>query len=49
MHPTQPVDKLSVVLVAIFACVFLGERPAAREWAGIAMVAAGVVTLAPKR
>ena len=44
-----PVDKLSVVLVAIFACVFLGERPVAREWAGIAMVAAGVVTLALKR
>jgi transporter family protein len=44
-----PVDKLSVVLVAIFACVFLGERPVAREWAGIALVAAGVVTLAIKR
>ncbi len=44
-----PVDKLSVVLVAIFACVFLGERPLPREWLGIALVAAGVLTLAIKR
>ena len=44
-----PVDKLSLVLVAIFACVFLGERPQLREWLGIAMVAGGVVVLAFKR
>jgi transporter family protein len=44
-----PVDKLSLVLVAVFAVAFLGERPSLREWAGIAMVAAGVVTLALKR
>jgi len=43
-----PVDKLSVVLVALLACVFLRERPAPREWLGIAMVAAGVVVLAWK-
>jgi bacterial/archaeal transporter family protein len=41
-----PVDKLSLVLVAIFACAFLGERPSLREWVGIAMVAGGVLTLA---
>jgi transporter family protein len=29
-----PVDKLSVVVVAIFAFVFLGERPSTRELAG---------------
>ncbi|TMA95479.1 MAG: EamA family transporter [Deltaproteobacteria bacterium] len=29
-----PVDKLSVVLVAIFAVIFLGERPAAKDWLG---------------
>jgi bacterial/archaeal transporter family protein len=40
-----PVDKLSVVLVAIFAFVFLGERPIAREWLGILMVGAGVIVL----
>lgn len=40
-----PVDKLSVVLVAIFATIFLGERPGAREWGGIALVSAGVLLL----
>ncbi|MBC7843037.1 MAG: EamA family transporter [Gemmatimonadaceae bacterium] len=44
-----PVDKLSLVLVAIFAFAFLGERPSAREWAGIVMVAGGVLVLAYKR
>lgn len=43
-----PVDKLSVVLVAIFAFVFLGERPIAREWLGILMVGAGVIVLGLK-
>ena len=27
-----PVDKFSLVLVALFAVLFLGERPAPREW-----------------
>ena len=44
-----PVDKLSLVLVALFAFTFLGERPSLREWSGIAMVAAGVLVLAFKR
>ncbi|MEO7114904.1 MAG: EamA family transporter [Caldimonas sp.] len=44
-----PVDKLSLVLVAIFAFAFLDERPSLREWAGIAMVAGGVLVLAFKR
>jgi transporter family protein len=44
-----PVDKLSLVLVAIFAFVFLGERPSGREWMGLAMVAGGVVVFAIKR
>jgi transporter family protein len=43
-----PVDKLSVVLVAIFAFAFLAERPSVREWAGICLVATGVVLLAVK-
>lgn len=43
-----PVDKLSVVLVAVFAFAFLGERPLPREWLGIALVAGGVLTLALK-
>jgi len=44
-----PVDKLSLVLVAVFAVAFLGERPSLREWAGIAMVAGGVLVLSFKR
>ena len=44
-----PVDKFSLVLVAVFAYVFLGERPDARDWLGIAMVAGGVLVLAFKR
>lgn len=43
-----PVDKLSLVLVAIFAFAFLGERPSLQEWTGIAMVAGGVLILALK-
>ncbi len=44
-----PIDKLSVVLVAIFAVIFLGERPSPKDWTGIAMVAGGVIVLALKR
>ena len=44
-----PVDKLSLVLVALFAFTFLGERPSLREWSGIALVAGGVLLLAFKR
>ena len=40
-----PVDKLSVVLVALFAVAFLGERPVGREWAGIALIGTGVLLL----
>jgi transporter family protein len=40
-----PVDKLSVVLVALFATAFLGERPGLREWLGIALVGGGVLLL----
>lgn len=43
-----PVDKFSLVLVAIFAVAFLGERPSVRDWTGIAMVAGGVMVLAFK-
>lgn len=43
-----PVDKFSVVLVAVFAFAFLGERPSAREWLGIALVTGGVLLLALK-
>lgn len=44
-----PIDKLSVVLVALFAVVFLGERPSATGWLGIALIASGAVLLAIKK
>src|ERR1700741_4020602 len=44
-----PIDKLSVVLVALFGVVFLGERPSWNGWLGIAMIAAGAVLIAFKR
>jgi bacterial/archaeal transporter family protein len=43
-----PVDKFSLVLVALFAAAFLGERPSLREWLGIGLVAVGVLVLAIK-
>lgn len=44
-----PIDKLSIVLVAIFAVLFLGERLTARNWLGVALVAAGALLVATKR
>ena len=44
-----PVDKLSLLLVAVFAFLFLNERPSVREWVGILMVGAGVLILAFRR
>ncbi len=44
-----PVDKLSVVLVAIFAFAFLGERISLRDWFGIALIACGAGVLAFRR
>lgn len=41
-----PVDKFSLVLVALFAFLFLDERPSMREWSGILMVGLGVLILA---
>jgi transporter family protein len=44
-----PIDKLSVVLVALFGVIFLGERPSLNGWLGIALIAAGAVLMAVKR
>ena len=43
-----PLDKLSVVLVAIFAAVFLGERLSGLNWLGVALIAVGAVLVAVK-
>ncbi len=41
-----PIDKLSIVLVVIFAAVFLGERLSFTGWAGVAMIALGALLVA---
>lgn len=43
-----PIDKLSVVLVALFGVAFLGERPSLQGWIGIALIASGAVLIAVK-
>jgi bacterial/archaeal transporter family protein len=43
-----PIDKLSVVLVAIFGVIFLGERLSAPNWLGVALIAVGAVLVAYK-
>ena len=43
-----PVDKLSVVFVAIFATLFLSEHLSLRNWLGIALIFTGVVLVALK-
>jgi len=43
-----PIDKLSVVLVALFGVAFLGERPSLNGWIGIALISAGAVLIALK-
>lgn len=43
-----PIDKLSVVLVAIFGVIFLGENLSWTHWGGIALIAAGVLILTLK-
>jgi transporter family protein len=44
-----PVDKFSVVLVAILAYVVLGERPSAWQWSAIGLITVGTIILAVKR
>ena len=41
-----PVDKLSVVLVAIFGVIFLGEKLTGPNWLGIGLIMAGAVLVA---
>lgn len=41
-----PVDKLSVVLVAIFGVMFLGEKLTLPNWLGVALIMSGAVLVA---
>ena len=41
-----PIDKLSVVMVAVIAAIFLGERLSATNWLGVVLIAAGALLVA---
>jgi bacterial/archaeal transporter family protein len=41
-----PIDKLSVVLVALFGAAFLGEKLTLPNWLGVALIAAGAILVA---
>lgn len=43
-----PIDKLSVVLVALFGVAFLGERLTLPKWLGILLIAGGAVLVAQR-
>jgi transporter family protein len=43
-----PIDKLSVVLVALLGVTFLGEKLLFRNWAGIILIAIGAVLVGLK-
>lgn len=41
-----PIDKLSVVLVAVFSVIFLGERLTLPNWLGVIMIGTGAILVA---
>jgi transporter family protein len=43
-----PIDKLSVMLVAVFGVVFLKEQLSFPNWLGVSLIAAGAVLVAYK-
>ena len=44
-----PVDKLSLLLVAVLGVVILGEKLSVRNWLGIALMAGGAILLIFRR
>jgi len=40
------IDKFSIVLVAIFAVIFLGEKTLMKDWIGITLVTTGLILIA---
>jgi transporter family protein len=40
-----PIDKLSVVLVAVFGVIFLGERLTGLNWLGIVLIGTGAILI----
>jgi bacterial/archaeal transporter family protein len=43
-----PIDKLSVVLVAVFGAIFLSEKLSPVNWLGVALIAGGAILVAVK-
>ena len=43
-----PIDKLSVVLVAVFSVIVLGERLTLANWGGVLLIALGAILVAYK-
>ena len=43
-----PIDKLSIVFVAIFGVMFLGEKLSMANWAGVALMTGGLMLIAFK-
>ena len=43
-----PIDKLSVVLVAVFGVIVLGEQLTLPNWFGVALIALGAILVAYK-
>lgn len=41
-----PIDKLSVVFVAVFAVLFLGEKLSPPNWLGVGLIATGAILVA---
>jgi transporter family protein len=41
-----PIDKLSVVLVALFGVTVLGERLSGLNWLGIVLIVGGAILVA---
>ncbi|MDK1493852.1 EamA family transporter [Sinorhizobium sp. 7-81] len=41
-----PIDKLSIVFVATFGVLFLGEKLSLMNWLGVGLIAAGALLLA---
>ena len=41
-----PIDKLSVVMVALIAALFLGEKLSPVNWIGVALIGVGAVLVA---
>lgn len=43
-----PIDKLSVVLVAVFGAVFLGEQLSGLNWLGVLLIGGGAILVAQR-